>query len=143
MVKNMPGHPPFDLLSVVVLFHIQTSLSSGFRNFEAKRDIKISTHLVTRLNRQYSEIKQRYKDLHISSDFTNAIASWTLHKELNHQQMMRNPPHFVLDSKFVIPVRVFADAKRTFLSKKHVSKSGLHPFLRITPFFTIFGLIPA
>jgi len=92
------------------------------RNFEAKRDIKISTHLVTRLNRQYLEIKQRYKDLHISSDFTNAIASWTLHKELNHQQMMRNPPHFVLDSKFVIPVPVQLPSSLDPSGTKHSAK---------------------
>lgn len=84
--------------------------------------MKVSVLPVTTLCRQYQDMKQRYKDLHISSDFTKAVHSWTQQNCFSHTLVMQNPPKFNLDPEFAMPVQKHLPATLDAEGVKHNAK---------------------
>lgn len=74
------------------------------RTPEPKREIKVSPLPVTTASRQYQEVRSRYKDLHISSDFVKMVTRWVEYPALHHEQLMQNPPKINFSPDFAMPV---------------------------------------
>eukprot|EP00668_Euglena_longa_P015330 GGOE01019401.1.p1 GENE.GGOE01019401.1~~GGOE01019401.1.p1 ORF type:complete len:851 (-),score=124.55 GGOE01019401.1:128-2407(-) len=92
------------------------------RSIELKRSIKISAMPLTSMCRQYQDLKLRYRDLHISGDFTKLIASWTLCQGVTHELMLKHPPKFNLGSELAIPVQKNLPATLDSSGTKHNAK---------------------
>eukprot|EP00667_Euglena_gracilis_P013235 EG_transcript_13647 len=92
------------------------------RSVELKRSVKISAMPVTSLNRQYQDVKLRYKDLHVSGDFTKFVASWTGQVGFTHEAMLENSPKFNLGPELALPVQKNLPATLDASSTKHNAK---------------------